>query len=78
MKEFFKWFKSGAKIKRWLFIMLIGIVLVGYGVSEVLITDKISSFLDILKIIVPFTIGFTFTIVAIICIQNRTLEMFVE
>lgn len=78
MKEFFKWFKSGAKIKRWLFIMLIGIVLVGYGVSEVLITDKISSFLDILKIIVPFTIGFTFTIVAIICIQKRTLEMFVE
>ena len=40
MNGFFKWFKSGAKIKRWIFLMLIGIVLVCYGIAKVLVTDE--------------------------------------
>ena len=39
MNGFFKWFKSGAKIKRWILLMLIGMVLVCYGISKVLVTD---------------------------------------
>ncbi len=77
MGGFFKWFKSGAKIKRWIFLMLIGIVLVCYGMAEVLVTDEMS-FGELTKIILIFVLGFTLSIISIICIQKRTLEMFVE
>ena len=68
MKDFFKWFKSGAKIKRWIFLMLIGIVLVCYGIAKVLVTDEMG-FRELTKIIFVFVLGFTFTIISIICIQ---------
>lgn len=77
MNGFFKWFKSGAKIKRWILLMLIGMVLVCYGISKVLVTD-VMGFGELAKIIFVFVLGFTFTIVSIICIQKRTLEILVE
>ena len=77
MNGFFKWFKSGAKIKRWIFLMLIGIVLVCYGIAKVLVTDEMG-FRELAKIILVFVLGFTFTIISIICIQRRTLEILVE
>ena len=77
MNGFFKWFKSGAKIKRWIFLMLIGIVLVCYGIAKVLVTDEMG-FRELAKIIFVFVLGFTFTIISIICIQRRTLEILVE
>ena len=70
MNGFFKWFKSGAKIKRWILLMLIGMVLVCYGISKVLVTD-VMGFGELAKIIFVFVLGFTFTIVSIICIQKR-------
>ena len=34
MKGFFRWFKSGAKMKRWMFIILIGVMLTAcYGIA---------------------------------------------
>lgn len=77
MSGFFKWFKSGAKIKRWIFLMLVGIVLVCYGIAKVLVTDEMG-FRELAKIILIFVLGFASTIISIICIQKRTLEMFVE
>ena len=77
MKDFFKWFKSSAKMKRWLLLMLIGIVLVCYGVAKVLIAKELS-FSELAKIILSFTVGFTFAVVSIICIQRRTLELLVQ
>lgn len=77
MKDFFKWFKSSAKMKRWLLLMLIGIVLVCYGVAKVLIAKELS-FSELAKIILSFTVGFTCAVVSIICIQRRTLELLVQ
>ncbi len=77
MGGFFKWFKKGAKIKRWLVLMILGIALVCYGMAEVLVTDEMD-FLNLAKIIVVFVIGFTLTIVSVISMQKRTLELFVE
>lgn len=77
MSGFFKWFKSGAKIKRWIFLMLVGIVLVCYGIAKVLVTNEMS-FGELAKIILIFVLGFTFTILSIVFIQKRTLEMLVE
>ncbi len=77
MNGFFKWFKSGAKIKRWIFLMLVGIALVCYGMAKIFVTDEMS-FLELGKIVALFVLGFTFAVISIICIQRRTLEIFVE
>ena len=77
MNGFFKWFKSGAKIKRWIFLMLLGIALACYGMAKILVTKEMG-FIELAKIVAIFVAGFTFTVVGIICIQRRTLEMFVE
>ena len=77
MKKFLKWFKSEAKIKRWILLILVGIVLVCYGIAQILVTDEMS-IKELIKIIICFTIGFTITVIGIICIQKRTLEMLVQ
>lgn len=77
MNGFFKWFKSGAKIKRWIFLMLVGIVLVCYGIAKILVTDEMG-FKQLAKIILLFVAGFVFVILSIIYIQKRTLEILVE
>ena len=77
MKGFFKWFKSSTKIKRWMLLMIVGIVLVCYGIAKVIVTNELT-FGELAKIILTFVFGFTFTIISIICIQKRTLEMLVE
>ena len=77
MKGFFGWFKGSTKIKRWMFLILVGIVLVCYGISEILVLDEIS-IEGILKIIAMFVIGFTCVILGLVYIQKRTLELVIE
>ena len=77
MKGFFKWFKSSTKIKRWMLLMIVGIILVCYGMAKVIVTNELT-FSELAKIILTFVFGFTFTIISIICIQKRTLDMLVE
>lgn len=57
--------------------MLIGIVLVCYGIAKILVTNEMS-FLQLIKIVLLFIAGFVFAITSIICIQKRTLEILVE
>lgn len=77
MKGFFSWFKGSTKMKRWMALVLVGIILVGYGASSILVAKEIS-FVDIAKIIVLFVLGFTFTILGIVFAQKRTLELLIE
>lgn len=77
MRGFFEWFKSNTKIKRWIFLILIGIILACYGISQLLILQEMS-FIQLGKIVLCFVIGFTFVIVGIIYIQKRTLELMIE
>lgn len=77
MKGFFEWFKSNTKIKRWIFLILIGIILLCYAISNIIVTEELS-FSQIGKIAVSFVIGFLCTIIGIIYIQKRTLEILVE
>ena len=77
MKGFFKWFKNSAKMKRWMLMILIGILLACYGVSKILVEQELQ-FFDIAKIIVSFVVGFTFVIVGNIFMQKRTLELLVQ
>ena len=78
MKGFFKWFSSGTKMKRWMFLILLGIVLACYGISTVMVTKELNSVNSILKIIVSFVIGFTFIIIGLVYSQKRVLELLIE
>ena len=77
MKGFFRWFKSGAKMKRWMLLILIGIALICFSIAEI-ITIKELSFIEVGKIILLFTIGFTCTILGLVYSQKRVLEILIE
>ena len=77
MKGFFRWFKSNTKIKRWIFLIIVGIVLCCYGMAEVLASNQME-FIDVAKIAAIFVVGFIIIIYSIIAIQRRTLEILVE
>ncbi len=77
MKGFFKWFKSNTKIKRWILLIIIGILLCLYGMTEVL-TSKQMEFINLAKIAGVFVVGFICIVYSIIAIQKRTLEILVE
>ena len=77
VKGFFRWFKSNTKMKRWILLILIGIVLCCYGMAEVL-TSRQMEFIDLAKIAAIFVVGFICIIYSIVAIQKRTLEILVE
>ncbi len=77
MKKFLKWFKNSTKIKRWLFLILIGIVLACFGFSKILVTDKLE-LKDLIETILTFVAGFVFLVIGIVFIQRRTLEIVIE
>lgn len=77
MNSFLKWFKSRTKMKRWIFAIIIAMVLLCFGIS-VLITKKSLDIKDVIKVIVTFVLGFLVLVVSIVQMQRRTLEMLVE
>lgn len=58
MKGFMHWFKSSSKMKRWMFLILIGIILACYGIAEVLVMKEMS-FQEVGKIAIIFVIRFS-------------------
>ena len=77
MKGFLGWFKGSTKIKRWIFLILVGIILVCYGISEILVLNEIS-IEGVVKIIALFVLGFTCAILGLVYMQKRTLELVIE
>ena len=77
MKGFFKWFKSNAKMKRWIFLLLIGVVLVCFGIANIIEYQTLGK-LEIAKIVISFVLGFVFIVVATVHMQKRMLELLVE
>ena len=77
MKGFIKWFKHNTKMKRWILLIIIGIILVCFGIANI-IDFKTLKAQDIIKIVVSFVIGFTVIVIGIVHMQKRTLELLVE
>ena len=77
MKSFLEWFKASTKVKRWMFLIVVGITLTCYTFAEVLTKDVVTVN-DIIRIIIEFVIGFLFIIIGIIFIQKRNLEILIE
>lgn len=77
MKGFFKWFKSGTKMKRWMLVILLGIICCCYGVSEIIVAQSLA-ILEVIKIAVLFIIGFVLIVVGLVYSQKRVLELLIE
>lgn len=77
MKGFFKWFSNKARMKRWMLVILIGIILACVGISKILVAKTIS-FEGVAKVIALFIVGFTLVIIGLVCAQKRVLEILIE
>lgn len=77
MKSFLEWFKSSAKVKRWMFLIIVGIALACYGFTRVLVAEEME-FSELWKIILSFVSGFVCVVIGIIFIQKRNLEIIIE
>lgn len=77
MNGFMQWFKSSNKMKRWIFLILIGILLACYGLAEILVMKEIS-FQEVGKVIVIFVLGFVSIVLGLIFLNKRTLEVLIE
>lgn len=77
MKGLMQWFKASSKMKRWMFLILIGIILACYGLAKILVMKEIS-FQEVGKVIAIFVIGFVSIVLGLIFLNKRTLEILVE
>lgn len=77
MKGFMRWFQSSTKMKRWIFLILIGILLTCYGIANVLVAKEMS-FTEVGKIIGIFVVGFLSIVFGLVFLNKRTLEVLVE
>ncbi|MBR3163438.1 MAG: YvcK family protein [Clostridia bacterium] len=77
MNGIFQWFKSSTKMKRWMFLILIGIILTCYGIAEILVLKEVS-FIQVGKIITIFVAGFMCIVIGLIFLNKRTLEVLIE
>ena len=66
MRGIFSWFKNSSKMKRWLFLALIGVVLVSLGIAKIMTSKESISFGYAAKIIAYFVSGFTLVILGMI------------
>ena len=77
MKGFFKWFKNFARMKRWMMLIILGMILACTGISKIIVAKAIS-FEGVAKVVALFVVGFTFIIIGLVYAQKRVLEILIE
>ena len=77
MKSFFEWFKASTRVKRWILLIIVGIVLTCYGIAKILVSQEIT-FFELGKTIVIFVLGFLAIVISVVFIQKRSLEIIIE
>lgn len=77
MKGFFSWFNSRTKIKRWMFLILVGVCLTCYAFANIL-ESKVLRPKEIVQIVIEFVAGFTAIVIGFIYMQRRVLEILIE
>jgi len=77
MLGIFKWFKSGTRMKRWMFVIILGIILLCYGIATIIDMKELSVWRLALTIVIS-VIGFVMVILGIIYSQKRVLELLIE
>ena len=78
MKGLLEWFKSSSKMKRWMFLILLGVISICYAISKILVTNKLESIADVAVIVICFVLGFVAIILGLVHMNKRTLELLVK
>ena len=78
MKGIFNWLKSGSKMKRWILLILVGVVFASFGMANILTSNESITILQAVEIVVYFVIGFMCIVIGLVYINKRTIELFVE
>ena len=78
MKGIFYWFKDSSKMKRWIMLILVGIVFCSFGMANMIVSEDAITFMQAAKIIAYFVIGFTCVVLGLVFINKRNMELFIE
>ena len=78
MRGIFHWLKNSSKMKRWIFLILLGMTSISYGIANIIVSDESITFKLALKIILFFVIGFTSVVIGLIFLNKRNMELFIE
>lgn len=78
MKGIFQWFNNSSKMKRWIMLILVGVIFSSYGMANIIVSKEAITFFDAAKIILFFVIGFLCIVFGLIFINKRTMELFIE
>ena len=77
MSGLMQWFKSSNKMKRWMLLILVGIILACYGLAKILVMKEIS-FGEVGQVVTIFVIGFVSIVLGLVFLNKRTLEVLIE
>lgn len=75
--NFLGWFSSGLKIKRWMFLVLVGTVLIAYGFSNILAVEVLE-FKNIILIALSFILGIACVVMGFVMSQRRMMQALAE
>ena len=77
MKKLLKLIIGNKKTKRWILLIIIGMLLTCYQFAKIIAVDRLE-LMELAKIGVLFIIGFTCFILGIVFLQRRILELAVN
>lgn len=78
MKGILYWFKDSSKMKRWIMLILVGVIFASYGMANLIVSTESITFKVAAKVIIYFVIGFTFIVLGLVYINKRNMELFIE
>ena len=73
MKGILKWFKNSSKMKRWIFLCVIGIALVLFGMATILDSESLTT-KKVFLVVGCFIVGFTSIVLSIIYMQKLKMQ----
>ena len=74
MKKILKLIIGNKKTKRWILLIVLGMLLTCYEFSKIIAMDRLE-FKELWKIVVLFVIGFSCFIIGLVYLQRRILEL---
>lgn len=77
MSVFGEWFGSGLKMKRWLFLVLIGTTMLSFGIAKILTNQELEIYSSIIYALM-FIFGFAAIITGFMMAQRRMLQAIAE
>lgn len=77
MNNINEWFSSGLKLKRWFFLMIIGVLLLSMSIAKFMVSEELE-LTQLVVHMIMFVFGFTAIIVSFVMSQRRILQAIAE